>query len=205
MELPLRRAFADTRKSFGITWPSLARSILVPAAAVLLILYIRGFEDALNEAVDIALYVLAFCGAAVIPVFLWNLWLAPYRMMHERLDAAIAENKIGSPRGVSDYAGTTDFRLGEAACLWVDVEPQNPITDPAALAAFRRLGQAVVDGQIQEGDDSARLLRLMTDETWWPSYEHRVSIVALCRYADQVGDAPAFLAWFRVDGDDPAA
>ena len=40
----------------------------------------------MTEASDILLYGLAFFGVAFLPLFLWHLWLAPYRIMHERLD-----------------------------------------------------------------------------------------------------------------------
>ena len=43
---------------------------------------------------DVFLYAAASFGAVVILTFLWNLWLAPYRMLNERLDQAIADNQL---------------------------------------------------------------------------------------------------------------
>ena len=40
----------------------------------------------MTEASDIVLYGLAFFGVAFLPLFLWHLWLAPYRVMNERLN-----------------------------------------------------------------------------------------------------------------------
>ena len=40
----------------------------------------------MTEASDIVLYTLAFAGVAFLPIFLWNLWLAPYKILNERLD-----------------------------------------------------------------------------------------------------------------------
>ncbi len=39
----------------------------------------------MTEVSDIVLYGLAFFVVAFLPLFLWHLWLAPYRIMHERL------------------------------------------------------------------------------------------------------------------------
>ena len=40
----------------------------------------------MTEASDIVLYTLAFAGVAFLPIFLWHLWLAPYKILNERLD-----------------------------------------------------------------------------------------------------------------------
>ena len=40
----------------------------------------------MTEAADILYYVLAFAGAAFLPAFLWNLWLAPHRIGKEARD-----------------------------------------------------------------------------------------------------------------------
>ena len=47
---------------------------------------------------DVLLYVAASFGAVVILTFLWHLWLAPYRILNERLDKAIADNKRSNDR-----------------------------------------------------------------------------------------------------------
>ena len=39
------------------------------------------------EAIDIALYIAAFLGAAIVPIFLWHLWLAPYKLLEEQIDS----------------------------------------------------------------------------------------------------------------------
>ena len=214
MGSPLRRVFADTRRSFGFTWRSLARSILVPAAAVFLMLCVRGFEGALNEAVDIALYALAFCGAAVIPVFLWNLWLAPYRMLNERLDEATklqsdsATSRPG-PVVVSAYDGTSTFKLGDAACIWVGVQPHCPIADQAAAAMFTKLSGAVMDGDLPRPAGLIYGLSALTGQPLWPRHTHPVSATALRRYAERIGDVPPFLASVQIpesedsDSDSP--
>ena len=53
----------------------------------------------MTEASDIVLYGLAFFGVAFLPLFLWHLWLAPYRIMYERLDEIA--NTQEAPRAVN--------------------------------------------------------------------------------------------------------
>ena len=210
MQNTFRRAIADTRRSFDLTIATIVRSVVVPVAAVLLMAAVRGFEHAVNEAADIVLYVLAAGGAAVIPVFLWNLWLAPYRLMHERLDKAIADGTLPSqdadaspdPANISAYANTTVYRLEDAACLWVGLEPHKPITDPAALAMRRQLGGAMAVGQLAGRYGLTPTLMSISGRSWWPEHDHAVSAVALRQYADALGDVPAFLESVQVPAPD---
>ena len=85
----LKRAWADTLIALGLSDFSPIRlllSAIVSAAAVGLIWGLRGGAEAMTEASDIVLYGLAFFGVAFLPLFLWHLWLAPYRVMNERLN-----------------------------------------------------------------------------------------------------------------------
>lgn len=81
------RAWRDTKRSYGLTWGTAFRSLLVPAAAVGLIYLFHGIPEAMNEASMILLYLLAAAAAGFLPLFSWNLWLAPYRILHDRVDA----------------------------------------------------------------------------------------------------------------------
>ena len=203
MDNPFGRAIKDTRQAFGLTWAMAVRTLVVSAATVALMVWVRGLEHAMNEATDIVLYALAVCGAAVIPIFLWNLWLAPYRNMHERLDKAMTDNSVRGHHPVktlreADIAhlqGTPIFKLGDAACYWVCVEPHNPVTAPTAKAMFERLSRAVVGRQLPiiGGEVAVTLNALGGGGKWWPSYDHQVSPVALRRYADNLGEVPTFL------------
>ena len=88
----LKRAWADTLIALGLSDFSPIRlllSAIVSLAAVGLIWWWRGEAEAMTEASDIVLYGLAFFGVAFLPLFLWNLWLAPYRLMYERLGEAV--------------------------------------------------------------------------------------------------------------------
>lgn len=210
MENPLRRALSDTRRSFGFTLAAGIRSVVVPATAVLLMVLLRGTEHAVNQAADIALYALAFSGAALIPVFLWNLWLAPYRSMNEQLEQALADamrpsegaERPPGPTDVSTYADTTVYRLGDAACLWVGVQPHAPISNSRAKAAFTRLSGAVQSGQLPGRGGWASAVFAFNGRTWWPDHDHPVSTVDLRRYAEQLDDVPAFLASVQIPKSD---
>ncbi len=122
---------------------TVVRFIPASAAVLLLFYYFRGGDEAMNEGIEIALYVFAFFAAAVVPTFLWNLWLAPYRVLNDRLDELAKSS--GGPRGsltvratnvrldVKLWDGTRIFKLGDAACLWVNVPPGDPIEDYRAM------------------------------------------------------------------------
>ena len=167
---------------------------------------LRGTEHAVNQAADIALYALAFGAAALIPVFLWNLWLAPYRSMNERFEQALAdtmqpsEGAEGPPGSadVSDYADTTIYLLGDAACLWVGVQPHAPITDRRAKAAFTQLSGAVQAGQLPGRGGMASGVSALYGRNWWADRDHPVSAVDLRRYAEQLDRVPAFPASVQI-------
>ena len=87
MQNILRRARADTLAAFGFRWSTLWRTIPVAVVVVLLLYFLRGGGEAMNEAMEIALYVVAFFLAAIVPTFLWNLWLAPYKILGENISS----------------------------------------------------------------------------------------------------------------------
>ncbi len=169
----------------------------------------------MNEATDIVLYVLAFGGAAVIPLFLWNLWLAPYRMMRERLDEVIADGALPpsrpttplTPSAIAHLDGTPVYKLGDAACLWVGLQPHKPITDSVALARFQQLSGAMAAGHLAGRYGVTPTLMAISGRSWWPEHDHAVSAVALRQYAGKLGEVPAFLESVQVpapDAPDPS-
>ena len=84
------RAFKDTLSQQGISALSVPRLFLYwfagsVAVVVVMGLY-RGWTAAMTEAEDILIYVLAGGGVVFAFTFLWNLWLAPYKILNERLD-----------------------------------------------------------------------------------------------------------------------
>ena len=85
----VRRAWADTLAGLGVSNFSLLRLVLwgmVSIAFVGLIWLARGGGEAMTEASEISFYALAFVGATFLPLFLWNLWLAPYKILKEEIE-----------------------------------------------------------------------------------------------------------------------
>ena len=82
----IARAWKDTAQSYGLTWGTGIRSLLVPFATFTLIYKVLGGPTAVSEAWTIGLSGLAAVSVGFLPFFLWNLWLAPYKILDERLD-----------------------------------------------------------------------------------------------------------------------
>ena len=201
-KLFLSIAFRETLSTFRLTWGTAFRSIIVPAVFVGIIYFWRGELDATNNAVDNVLYIVAFFLAAIIPTFLHYLWLAPFKVMNERLDNAIISESLShnakfkevSHVDVSYWNGTQVFQLGDAACLWVEVEPHNPITDVRAKAAFTRLSGAMKNGQLPYAPNAiAAFAGAVSGESQWPKHTQDISAISLRKYADKTGSVPLFL------------
>ena len=83
-----RHALVATLASLGITrfsWWKGLRSIFIALVFVTLVFGARGREAAVIEAWDIFWLAVAL-GCAFFATFLANLWLAPYKILNERLD-----------------------------------------------------------------------------------------------------------------------
>ena len=196
---------AHTLAGLGLSDFSVVRVVLsaaISAVFVGLIWFWRGEMEAITKASDIVFYGLAFVSVAFIPLFLWNLWLAPYRILTEKFEVFQKSNSekdnapgaIVSEVEVSHWEGTGTFRLGDAACLWVGIEPHNPITEIRAKAKFATLSGAVVNNSIRSSfSDNAFLRFIAGNKEKWPDYNQEVHAVFLRQYADKIGDVPLFL------------
>lgn len=94
-----RQACADTLVSLGITrfsWWKGGRSAAVAFVFIVLVFGVRGHEAAMVEAWDIFWLAIAL-GCAFLATFLANLWLAPYRIMNERLNVIANTQKNAEP------------------------------------------------------------------------------------------------------------
>ena len=103
MQNPLGRAWQETVRSYRLTWGTAARFLLGSAAAIGLIYQVLGESAAMTEAWVILLTLLAVAGACFLPAFLWNLWLAPYKILHDRFDT-VADAR-SAPQVESDEQG----------------------------------------------------------------------------------------------------
>ena len=81
----LQRAWRDTRKSVGLKWRTLVHYIVIPGLAVLFLWFVVGKKQATDEIFVVLCYIL-IATLLFLLSFLWNLWLAPYKILNERLD-----------------------------------------------------------------------------------------------------------------------
>ena len=82
----IARAWKDTARSYGITWGAAIRVVIAPAATLYLGYTVLGETRAMSDAWTFVLNGAAFLLVGFLPLFLWNLWLAPYKILNERLD-----------------------------------------------------------------------------------------------------------------------
>ena len=87
-----RRAFNDTLAFFGVKRRTACLGVILLAVGNGLGFLFLGRDQAMQEVSLMLLYTVAPVGAFAILVFLWNLWIAPYRIMDEKLDL-IAEHR----------------------------------------------------------------------------------------------------------------
>ena len=218
----VKRAWADTLGGLGISHFSPLRLLLwapVSTAFVILIWWWRGETEAMTEASEIVLYALAFVGVAVFPLFLWNLWLAPYWLINEKFGQLQNQrNKGGGLQGrisgtaslglhpghfnVKHWEGVKAFKLGEAACLWANIRPHSPIEDDRAAGKFAQLSSAMMRGEIPYTPGGLRALtNFLEGKRPWPEYSQPVSAISLRKYANGTNDVPPFLQSVEVPPD----
>ena len=197
----LKRALADTRTRFSLSLGTAVQFVLPATAFVVCIHLLRGEDAAMTEAADIILYIAAFFVAAVIPVFLWNLWLAPLHLARE-----VRTQKPTVPERADLVAwGKYDtFKLYGAACLWVGMEPHYPIVDQAAKDALFRLRHAIVLRELGFVTSLVFISETLTElftksrSTWRPTHDQKVTAIHLRTYADRIGNVPGFLQHVKI-------
>ena len=108
----ITRTWRDTAQSYGLTLGTGIRSILVPITTFLLLYYVLGGPKAVSEAWTLGLSGLAAVAAGFLPLFLWNLWLSPYKILNERLDkVSVAQT---SPKVVDEEAARRSHNVVKA-------------------------------------------------------------------------------------------
>lgn len=158
-----------------------------------------------QRGLEMVLYVIGGTGLAFVLHFLWNLWLAPYRILEERLDnkLSVTEKSTSSnspkepqPANAALYQNHKTLSLYEAACLWVEIEPHYPIVDQRAGAKLSCLKGAVRNGELvcawrSSWTHIVDTVQGIRDKT--PTDSQEVAMVALRRYAEKIGSIPLFL------------
>ena len=194
-------------KSLRWSPKAIFRYLLVLGGVVLLYLFLEGKDRMAIEIKDILVYGSAFVILAVVPTFLWNLFLAPSRLVEERLDKKInaimnrtgpdSINPVEEPQeiDVSSYQKHKVLALYQAACLWYRIDPHCPIRDPNAKVMLSQLKSSIIVGDLPcRWGGLPRVLESLTGtEPKMPGDKQQVSMTALRRYADKIGDVPLFL------------
>ena len=154
----------------------------------------------------------------IVLLFLWNLWLAPYRLMREHLEAILEAIENGkniregqaapdvkqatpSKANISDWTNVELLSLNDAACLWVGLEPHSPIATPNGRAVFSQLKGAIKAGSLQCNWPSA--LEFLSGQKW-PQADQVISMVELAKYAvNQKLPIPEFLRNVKFPPQEP--
>ena len=205
-------ALKDTYAEFSLTVNSMVNNFLVFVFSMLLFWFSHGQDKAIAEFIDASL-ILGAILLSLILIFLKNLWLAPYRIMEDRLSAiengAISQNGLSVPPSAADcslYLKHNNYLLYEAACLWVGLEPHHPIATPSARAKMSQLKSAIRDNQLRCYWENV-LTRIVESANGTnqrsPNDNQKVSAVALRRYAEYIDDVPEFLKHIQLPPEPP--
>ena len=108
---------------------------------------------------------------------------------------------FSKPINPEDWEGVEVYSLNEAACLWVDVEPHDPIVGAKAKPQFFRLRSAMATGKLPYHKGMIRVLNEITGERSLPTGSSILTAIALRRYANSKGNVPAFLQSVKVPVD----
>ena len=91
------RAISDTLAVFGRGWKTIFITFLLLIFGSVLGFQFLGYERAMDELRILALYTFGPIGMVVPVVFLWNLWLAPYRLLKKRVEEIDSDKGIAKP------------------------------------------------------------------------------------------------------------
>ena len=107
---------------------------------------------------------------------------------------------------MTEYQNHKTLSLYEAACLWVEIEPHDPITDQGATAKLSFLKGAVRNDELICAWRSSwtrihDIVHGIKDKS--PTDHQEVSMVALRRYAEKIGNIPLFLRHVSLPMESP--
>ena len=204
----LKYTCVHTGKSFKWSHTDIIRYPLVLAGVAVLYLFIEGWDRMTLEIKDILVYGGAFVVLAVVPTFLWNLFMAPSRIVEERLEKKIDEiidrnagdivAPVEEPKhvDVSEYQSHDNLVLYEAACLWVNLEPHHPIRNQKARIKLSQLKSAIRGRKLESqwGSGFTQFIDAINGtRERIPGDKQQVSMTSLRRYAETIHDVPLFL------------
>ena len=208
-----KRVWGKIKADFDWSWFSVFKHYGPVVGTALLYYVVRGGELTMTlwSFAEPALYALGGAALVFFPHILWNLWLAPYRIMEERLNS-IQENKVfggTSPQpepiklvDFADYKNHKNIELFGAACLWGGLEPHYPLRDSKTKAKLSQLKSVIRSGDLlcqwKSGWESFSEIAGGKPPKRSPDDDQPVSMIALRKYADTIGDVPQFLQHVEV-------
>ena len=101
-----------------------------------------------------------------------------------------------SKRELKEWKKVDPLKLGDSACIWFEISPQNPIVHNKAK--FAELSSAITNREVRRAifswpEAMKDATQPITVETYKPDYDTLISRSSLQRYAKQTGDIPRFL------------
>ena len=203
-----RRVCGKTKADLGVSWHGTVTYCTTTIGAFLFSYWFTRGEQSMSVMDSFEPFLYGLCGMVLTLLvhFLWNLWLAPYRIMEEHLNSAIAKGQLpiaaSEPQkiNVAHYKEYHYPTLYEAACLWVEIEPHNPITSHSAKVMLGQLKGAISRGALnsprkpgllQFADNVSGAERILNGT-------ERVHLIDLRRYADHIGNVPKFLQHVQI-------
>ena len=194
-----KRAFIDTLNTVGGPWKTILSITIVPGF-VAGVWYFQGRDAAMNEWKLVAIY-FGSAGVFGLVLFVFNLWLAPYRLLKERVEEISSDKGIPKPPGKADpkhWKGVEIFKLKDAACLWVGVEPHWPLYTRQAMGMYAELEGAFQSGKLPRQLNFGEQLSLAFSAerpNLWVKPDQPVHRDSLIKYVRSKGKSlPRFLA-----------
>ena len=156
-----RRAWGDTWSLITSHWKRcLFWFSLLPLGFLLGFLFLEE-EEVKSEAVILILFTIAPFGAAAIVVFLWNLWLAPYKLMVDKFDE-FASNvhslgtvvKTPEAPDLERWKRVSSLKLYQVAELYGGISPglvpSFESSNDASRAIYSELQASLISGDLRE-------------------------------------------------------
>ena len=183
-----------TREAFEALTPKLLVGFCIFVIALALRFVVFGRGSAMDKLWDSMLYVVVPVVVLTIVAFMWNLWLAPFRLLSGRLEAAINSLNPVMVQDASKEPEQADFRkwdkvqtfkIWQVAYLMCGLSPVQafPQRTDAVRASFSQLEAAVNTGQLKTHSRDRQ-----------KSIEYqRVSRKDLGLYFSECGEVPEFL------------
>ena len=153
---------------------------------------VLGYEEAMDELRILAVYVLTPIGALAGLGFLWNLWLAPFKLLDEKIDdiqvSATAESKKVqkvpnvTPAKPADWRHAVELALYQVAELSGGISPHltSEGSNDRARATYSELKASLRSGKLKgHGENVNMYTRIRRDN--------------LQKYFEGRNDCPEFL------------